>query len=375
MSESIPSENQTKKDALEKLRPAAQILSNVELLVAMCEEQERAAEAASAPANTSEIEAAVETAVEKTVRAVVNDTVAKVVQTAVAEALSDSIDKALENCFSRFDKRIEQFDGRIDQFDGRINQIDEQLSKLDTNVQSFNTRFDSLDEKIDSAAPPSDSNNAATELQLSSQLDVIGSDLAGVVAKFESKFASLERTFQDQCKTVNGFYAKISTADAPKTQATVSTETETSAEPLAAEKEVLSAADAVASDWQKQKDAMLAKYGGDPEQQSSDQTPAAAESEKSTSDSNTDLNEAATDSDEIEKIKQQLNEKLREAEVELSINRARLSQERAEFEREQADLERRSSKLEAKLAAMNTDAGDGDDGGDIMDRFKRHLGS
>ena len=106
MTETTPTPSQSKQNNLGKPSPSAQILSNVEMLVAMCEEQERAAVAASEPLDTS----AIETAVEKSVKTAVDDTVAKVVATAVSEALSGSIEKALDNCLSRFDKRIAQFD-------------------------------------------------------------------------------------------------------------------------------------------------------------------------------------------------------------------------------------------------------------------------
>lgn len=345
MPEINPITSKSKKDAFAKPSPSAQILSNVELLVAMCEEQERAATAAIEPVDTSVIE----TAVEKSVTAAVNDTVAKTVQTAVAEALSGSIEKALENSFSRFDKRFAQFDNRI-------NQIDDQLNKLATNAQAFNVRFDSLDEKINSAPQGSASGSAATDLQLEAKFDLIGSALANVMLQAEKKFASLERTFQDQCRTVNGFHAKFSAADAPNTN--------TNAQPTAGETEAVPVGDDSASDWQQQKQAILDQYG-DPEQRPLDQAKADAKPEKS----------ADSTESEVEKLKSQLEAKLREAEVELSIERARLSQERADFERNQASLDRRSSELEAKLAALKSDGDDDEGSTDLMSRFKRHLGS
>ena len=363
----------------QKPSPSAQILSNVEMLVAMCEEQERAAAASSEPADTSIIEAAVE----KSVRTTVNDTLANVVETAVAAALAGSIEKALDACYSRFDKRIAQFDDRV-------NQVDSQLNKLDTHVQSFTTRFDSLDQKIDSAPTTpthSDPGSAENGTQLSSQLDIIGSDLASVVLQFENKFSSLERTFQDQCKTVNGFYAKLNASNAPKTDANTTPTTDSSEAAIAEKKETAPAADDSLSDWERQKQAMLASYGGAPEQPANQATAATvtANSTSDQSDASSDASAesvSSADQTEVERLKNELNAKLREAEVELSINRARLSQERAEFERNQAELDRRSAKLEAKLAAMTTDNdGNVDDDGDpekstgFMNRFKRHMGN
>ena len=198
-----------------------------------------------------------------------------------------------------------------------------------------------------------------TDTQLSSQIETIGLSLTDVVSKFETKFASLERTFQDQCKTVNGFYAKINAAGGPETPA--------SQGQLDDKKEAKPADENSTSSWQQQKQAMMAQYGGDPGQLPLDQANADAESEEPSTE-----HTPVTNSDEVEKLKAELNSKLREVEVELSINRARLSQERAEFERNQAELDRRTAKLDAKLAAMN---GDDDDGSDLSSRFKRHLGS
>ena len=358
----------------QKPSPSAQILSNVEMLVAMCEEQERAVAAASEPTDTTAIEAAVT----KSVQAAVDDNLAKVVQTAVSEALADSVKTVLHECFSRFEKRIAKFDDRI-------NQVDDQLNKLDSNVQSVNTRLDSLNEKIDSSPTRNESGISETESQLKPQLDMIGSDLAGVVLKFEDKFASLERTFRDQCETVNGFYAKISAADGLSTEATTSLKADSpktdnpkadaSVEPVAETKEAAPVADDSLSDWERQKQAMLANYGD----ASKDQSPADGKSEKSAIEASSDPSEKTptTDADEVESLKQQLNSKLREAEVELSINRARLSQERAAFERNQAELDRRSASLEAKFAAMKGDEDGGDDNSatDYMTRIKRHLGN
>ena len=358
MSQTNPTTGKSSENKPHKTSPSAQILSNVELLVAMCEEQERAAAAASEPADTSVIE----TAVEKSVKAAVNDTVARVVEATVSDALSSSMEKALEDCFSRFDKRIAQVEDRI-------NQVDGQLNKLDANAQVFNARFDSLDEKIGSTTTQNDLGSAAMESQLKPQLDMIGADLAGVVSKFENQFASLERTFQDQCKTVNGFYAKLSAAESANAQPTASP---------AGNQADASNADDPASNWQQQKQAMLAQYGGD----AKNKPDADAAIETPTTDAGNGPSEYTPESDasEVERLKQDLNAKLRQAEVELSINRARLSQERAEFERNQSELDQRSAALEAKFASMKksedtSQVDDDDQGGDLMTRFKRHLGS
>ena len=136
------------------------------------------------------------------------------------------------------------------------------------------------------------------------------------------------------------------------------------AEPIEAEPaEAEPAEEAPASQWQQQKQVIMAKYGFDSE------TPAAlaepnANQSKSDTPANIDnppvISEAPVVSEtapavaeeaSVEELKRQLNSKIREAEVEMSINRARLMQERVEFERAQEELKRHAATLEAKLAA------------------------
>ena len=190
--------------------------------------------------------------------------------------------------------------------------------------------------------------------------------------KLDKKFASLERTFQDQCKTVNGFVTKLNAVSSPEAEACANSNSGPSTESLNEKQETALTNDDPTSHWQQQKQAMLAQYDATPGTPPLGQP--GTESEKLATDQSNAPTELTPATDEIEKLEAELNSKLREVEIELSINRARLSQERAEFERNQADLDRRSSELDAKLAAMNSD-GDDVGGTDLMDRFKRHLGT
>ena len=136
-----------------------------------------------------------------------------------------------------------------------------------------------------------------------------------------------------------------------------------------------------ASHWEKQKRAMLQKYGIDPEkrpleeekkreQEVKEKQASAAEKLNGLHDSIANI--SPEDSEAIEKLKKDLNSKLRDAEVELSINRAKLSQERAELDQQRTELEQRMADLEAKLASR--DQNPGDKKGGFMNRFTRHLG-
>lgn len=144
-----------------------------------------------------------------------------------------------------------------------------------------------------------------------------------------------------------------------------------------------------ASHWHKQKRAMLAKYGIDPEYRplEDNAVPSVSkalqenvvESETASSTQLEELHEtieniSPADSEAIEKLKKELNKKLRDAEVELSINRAKLSQQKAELEQRQAELEQKNADLEARLKSAQENGGNSGKKEGIMSRFARHLG-
>ncbi|MGY8748575.1 MAG: hypothetical protein ACKVHR_11035 [Pirellulales bacterium] len=130
------------------------------------------------------------------------------------------------------------------------------------------------------------------------------------------------------------------------------------------------------SQWEKQKEAMLSKYGVDSDNGAPGETPLSASAkplnpttplEKPTVESPP---QQPLDAQDIDALKSKLNEKLREAEIELSIGRAKISQQQAEIASRHVDLERRSETLESKLAACPT--GPSRKIG-FLDRLTRHL--
>lgn len=133
------------------------------------------------------------------------------------------------------------------------------------------------------------------------------------------------------------------------------------------------------SQWEKQKEAMLSKYGIDSDYRETDgsspppSTKPANPTEahkKPTSQPSLQDSIEHHDSADIDALKTELNEKLREAEIELSIGRAKISQQQAEIASRQVDLERRSEALESKLAACPD--GPARKTG-FLDRLTRHL--
>ena len=130
------------------------------------------------------------------------------------------------------------------------------------------------------------------------------------------------------------------------------------------------------SQWEKQKEAMLSKYGVESGHGDAGKTPPSASAKP--------LNQTTPrekpavesppqqplDAHDIDALKSELNEKLREAEIELSIGRAKISQQQAEIASRHVDLERRSEALESKLAAC-PDGPSRKMG--FLDRLTRHL--
>ena len=130
------------------------------------------------------------------------------------------------------------------------------------------------------------------------------------------------------------------------------------------------------SHWEKQKEAMLSKYGVESDHGDAGKTPPSASAKP--------LNQTTPrekpavesppqqplDTHDIDALKSELNEKLREAEIELSIGRAKISQQQAEIASRHVDLERRNEALESKLAACP--AGPSRKMG-FLDRLTRHL--
>ena len=135
------------------------------------------------------------------------------------------------------------------------------------------------------------------------------------------------------------------------------------------------------SHWERQKAAMLSKYGIDPEHRPDNSaTPQTPLSSLSSSNDRTPSRhkghdqqpqtESAppVDSAAIQKLKEELNAKLRDAEIEISIERAKLSQQQADLEERMVEVERR----EKSLSRNSSEAQESAKG--MLNRMARHLG-
>jgi len=282
-------------------------------------------------------------------------------------------------------------------------------------------RFDAIEEKI--AAFDSDSRDGSS---------VDGSGLESLVERFdtiESKLATIEETIQntdgnagtdanveERFEAIDKRLAKVAEAIAGQQQLIEAGSTNPDAsmiesfqaqfsEMLSQMKEELATVAAVNAnsslgldsdseneeesepDWNRQKQAMLSKYGIDPEHRPDMAPPTEPDPVLETTLADKELSEelsaavqletkavVSTDPEEIQRIKKELNIKLRDAEVQLSIERAKLSQREAELESKQVELDRRDLELSEKFRGRaKRNGGPEVEQTSLLDRLKKHL--
>ncbi len=264
-------------------------------------------------------------------------------------------------------------DERLDQFlDRQIEKLNEAIGgQLETRLEDLFDRFEKLEQQ--SSAVRSQLTNLETQAVFGgTSSDTSAEPPAEWMGKIEDKLESSSRSLLSDVELrLDEFYDRLTTrlGSAP----TVAKEN--------LNPQVAPSDDDSASHWEKQKRAMLQKYGIDPEKrpleeekkrEQEEKAKQASAAEKLNSLHDSIANISPEDSEAIEKLKKDLNSKLRDAEVELSINRAKLSQERAELDQQRTELEQRMADLEAKLASR--DQNPEDKKGGFMNRFTRHLG-
>lgn len=128
------------------------------------------------------------------------------------------------------------------------------------------------------------------------------------------------------------------------------------------------------SEWEKQKQAILAGYGvsGEkPVEPRDEEEQPAPEPEEAVSEPTDSRPEISTP--EIEELRAQLEEKLRRAEIDISIERAKIHQERRDLEEMQSELDRQQAKINTH--SSNSDSSGDNDGGESPGRWSRFLGN
>lgn len=240
-------------------------------------------------------------------------------------------------------------------------------------TQDFNIedRFNALEERLTTVADSMEQQKAILEENANATLE---ESLTRVTEQLDGKTEALVDSFNLQIEkmfeSLGNRVAAISDGIARQEGNLDEQETETKPE------------DTV-SQWESQKSETLAKYGIEPDDQTSvdsenesptDQSPTGqsiAEQNETEAPDEKLGNISEADSEMIEQLKLELNAKLRDAEIEISINRAKLEQQAAELEAKKVELERRVLAFEKKYDSLNNNTPRSKPG--FMDRLSRHL--
>ena len=286
--------------------------------------------------------------------------------------LKTDLEEKLESATLQFEEKTNTFtDSVLAKFDSQTSvestpsdfatQLEEQLdSQLESKLHKhLESRFEDLDSQISKIT------EAVTAQQLLIESTQNSDSTEAIVNSFRSQLNDLFSAVNDHPQLVSG----ASNDDDPaKSSSSKSVTTEDTSKK---------------THWHQQKEAMLSKYGIDPDYRPVMDIPAKKDGIESTpvpvlNDEKTekleDLHDSiesmsADDAEKIEQLKEELTSKLRDAEIELSINRAKLSQFKAQLEEKQVELDRRSSSLENKLALRKT----GVEKMGFLARIIRHL--
>lgn len=330
--------NSAQKSSQKKPSPTAQILENVELLIALHEEQ-----------------------IEST------DSTTSADQSTIAEEIARKLESQIGK---RFDAIEEQIATKPDVRDDGSHVEDSSLEKLEERFDTIESKLASIEDQLQNteSQPVSDHDLENRFEAIDTRLEKVAAAIAGQQQLIEERStgsdsevaASLQSQFSEmlhQLKSELGSASRDEEADASQ--------------------------DSSGPDWRQQKQAMLSKYGIDPEHRPDMAPPTAPDPVLETTMADDELSaaieletvdkEISTEPEEIQKIKKELNLKLRDAEVELSIERAKLSQLHAELETKQVELERRNTELTKKFGGRENKSSSDEEQYGLLDRLKRHL--
>lgn len=268
-------------------------------------------------------------------------------------------------------RRFEALESRLDDIATQLKSGNNQDSASEDSVGQlfdlYNSHFEAQQTKLEQL-------NVSLECQSSS--DAVPNNLIETLNnRFESVSTGLEKLtsilhgqqqlLESQAKQIN-VLSNGSTGGAPDS---VDTNLDTEAPEEGEE---------AASHWHRQKEAMLSKYGIDPQHRPSMELPSTAPAESETTESapTVELEISSEkmdpkDAKAIANLKEQLNDKLREAEIELSIKRAKLSQFNAELDEKRVELDRRESALQSHRNFPRSETPQKAPG--LLERLKQYL--
>lgn len=229
------------------------------------------------------------------------------------------------------------------------NQIEKRLEKLEIQIERITESIIAQNETLVSLGASTDCSPQSAAAQQEQQRE-LEQKLDQVTERFSEKTDTIAGLFKSQIEQMfEDLVSKVSASS----NGSVSQQENVVETPV-----LTTTSDDSDSHWQKQKEAMLSKYGIDPDYRPVIELPESPEPVKSEKeipsvnsvDSTASMSEA--DAVAIEELKERLNAKLQDAEVELSIGRAKISQQQAELADDQVELDRRAKAIEEKYAAV-----------------------
>ncbi len=352
--------NSGQHNSQKKPSPTAQILEHVEWLIALHEERgEPAMSVGGSDAANLDVNDLAKGLVEKIEPKIVNRFDA--IEEKLAAFKSNDFESSSLNG-AGLESLIERFDA----IESKLTTIEETIQNSDDPIgtdSNLEERFEAIDTRLGKVAEAIAGQQKLIESQSQNQGSATN---ASIVESFQTQFSEMLSQMKQEL-------AAVSTIKANSIQE--------ASDELDSEKQEA----ALGPDWSRQKQAMLSKYGIDPEHRPDMAPPTEPDPVMETTMADETLSEelsatvqldteetVSTEPEEIQRIKKELNSKLRDAEVNLSIERAKLSQLEAELESKQIELERRDSELSAKYKGRQNSNSDSEQFS-LLDRLKKHL--
>lgn len=274
-------------------------------------------------------------------------------KTALAESDQNDAREKFDSSLSKLIDRFDAIESKLASIEDKIqdaNRNQLSASKIQARFEAFDTRFEKIMTAI--AGQQQLIENRTTSVDVS-DINSLREQFMEMLGQVKSELAAVPASSDQQEEE-----------DSKDTKETSASET----------------------DWIAQKQAVLSKYGIDPQHRPSMDAPSTendpvlettvADGKLGTSIDSEAKEEIPTDPKDIKRVTKEMNRKLRDAEVELSIERAKLSQLQAELESKQIELDRRDLELTKKSnkrgSSKNSSREEDQDEG-LLDRLKKHL--
>lgn len=293
----------------------------------------------------------------------------------LAEEIQTKIKTDLEKSFSKLSElHLEVIESRVPTAEGEPADTESWLARLESVAAEAQSNKTEIIETIQlSLTTDLNERFCSVDEQISKITEAIEGQFA-LIEQLQTYIAS-QQSYEGEAETaISGFQVQLDELFQHVTGRVTQFSEFLARQDIEAESEE-TPADEI-SHWERQKAAVLDKYGIDPEHRPDISMPTMkTDSVDEALTKQVDELEENGEADQeeiaaIEQLKEDLTTKLREAEIELSINRAKLSQQQAELEEKQVELDRREKQLQKKLEKQ---APTPEKSSGMLERMKRHL--